>query len=241
MPNTVPFKGSQISSGIVPNLTAAQWLTMNDYVLPMGVTAKESDTGKTKVGDGATAYSSLGYTAGGQVGSTLTTTPVSSVVINEYGDGRDMTTVLTLTNFIVGALAGAGAALGLGNIVVAFPAGAHLELVYYQNLSLTAAGTAVTTLTGLGSVIASGAIAVLSGTATFQNRLVGQSLSTAAAGGTAAAALLGATAGIGTGISLNAAASIKNVFVNSSGTWNADNTGNLTATGTISFKWTKMS
>lgn len=232
------FSGQQIGVGII-RLTAAQW-TAQPYVLPISVIGIETDTGKWKIGDGSTTWASLGYAAGGQVGSTLMTTPVSTVTIAEYGDGRDITSVLTLTDFIVGALAGAGAALGVGNIVAAFPAGAHLELVYYQNLSLKAAGTAVNTDTGLGSVIASGAVSVLSGTATFEDRLTGQTIATAAGGGTAAAALLGATAGIGTGIALNGASAVKNVFLNSAGTWNANNTGNLTATGTIVFKWTKM-
>lgn len=172
----------------------------------------------------------------------LGTTPVGTVSIVEHGNGKDVTTVLTLTNFIVGALAGAGAALGLGNIVYAFPAGQHLELVSsLSSLVLTAAGTTVSTDTGLGSVIATGAISVLSGTATFEDRLTGQTISAEAAGGAAVSALTAATAGIGTGISLNVAGSVKNVFLNSAGTWNADNTGNLTATGTIILKWTKMS
>lgn len=171
----------------------------------------------------------------------LVTTPVGTVSIVEYTTGRDVTTVLTLTNFIVGALAGAAAALGLGNIVCAFPAGAHLELVFYTSLSLKAAGTAVAVAdTGLGSVIASGAVSVLDGTATFEDRLTGYTLATSSTGGTAAASLVGATAGIGTGIALNIAASIKNVFLNSAATWNANNTGNLTATGTITLKWVKM-
>lgn len=167
--------------------------------------------------------------------------PVSTVTFNEFGDGKDITVVLTLTNFIIGALAGAAAALGVGNIIYAFPAGQHLELVYsFSNLSLTAAGTAVTTKTGLGSVIASGAVAVLSGTATFQNRVTAQDIATAPTGGAATSALVAATAGIGTGISLNVAASVKNVFLNSAGTWNADNTGNLTASGVIVLKYTIM-
>lgn len=172
----------------------------------------------------------------------LGTTPVGTVSIVEYGDGRDITTVLTLTNFIVGALAGAGAALGIGNIVYAYPAGQHLELVSaFSSIVLTCAGTAVATDTGLGSVVASGAVSVLSGTATFEDRLTGQTINTAVGGGAAVSALTAATAGIGTGISLNVAGSVKNVFLNSAGTWNADNTGNLTATGTIILKWTKMS
>lgn len=170
----------------------------------------------------------------------LGSTPVSTVTFNEFTCGKDVTTVLTLNNFVVGALAGAGA-LALGNIVYTYPAGQHFELVSaFSSLSLTAAGTAVATDTGLGSVIASGAVNVLSGTATFEDRLTGQTINTAAAGGTAVSALTAATAGIGTGISLNVAASVKNVFLNSAGTWNANNTGNLTATGTIVLKWTIM-
>lgn len=166
----------------------------------------------------------------------------SGVSAKHYSaDGRHITSVLTLDDFVVGALAGAAAALGLGDIVYSFPAGVHLEEVYYQSLSMKAAGTAVNTDTGLGSVVASGAVSVLSGTATFEDRLTGQTLATAASGGTAAAAgPLGATAGILTGISLNAASSVKNVFLNSAGTWNVNNTGNLTATGTIVLVWSKL-
>jgi len=173
------------------------------------------------------------------LGSTPST--ISTVTCQEYSTGKDVVTILTLTDFVIGALAGAGAALGMGNILYTFPAGQHFELVYgFSSLSLTAAGTAVNTDTGLGSVIASGAVSVLSGTATFEDRLTGQTIATAAAGGTAASALLAATAGIGTGISLNVAASVKNVFLNSAGTWNANNTGNLTARGTVILKWVNM-
>jgi len=231
------FEGQQIGTGVI-RLTAADWAAQ-PYILPLGIIGVESDTGKWKIGDGSTTWASLGYSAGGQVGATLMTTPVGTVVINEYGDGRDITTVLTLTDFIVGALAGAGAALGIGNIVAAFPAGAHVENWYYQSLSLKAAGTAVNTDTGLGSVIASGAVSVLSGTGTFEDRLTGQTVPTAAGGGAVTTALLNPTAGVQTGIALNVAASVKNVFLNAAGTWNANNTGNLTATGTIVIKWTK--
>lgn len=176
------------------------------------------------------------------IGNNLGTTPVATVAITEYTTGKDVVSVLTLTNFIVGALAGAGAALGIGNIVYAFPAGQHFELVSsLSSIVLTCAGTAVATDTGLGSVIASGAISVLSGTATFEDRLTGQTINTAAGGGAAVSAITTTTAGIGTGIALNGTGSVKNVFLNSAGTWNANNTGNLTASGTIILKWTKMS
>lgn len=235
-----PFLGQQVGVGLIRNLTAAQ-LAAENYIIPFNVQVIESDTGKIKWGNGTTAYNSLGYAGGGQVGATLTTTPVATVVINEYGDGRDMTTVLTLTDFIIGTIPAANAALGVGNIVVAFPAGAHLELVYYQSLSLKLPSTGVACDVGLGSVVAVGAVATLDGTSTFENRLTGQTITSSSTGGTAAAALLGATAGIGTGIALNVAASIKNVFLNAAGTFATGNAGSLTATGTVTIHWTKMS
>lgn len=179
--------------------------------------------------------------SGGGGGASVTT-PVATVSLVEYGDGRDFTTELTLTNFIVGALAGAAAALGVGNIVAAYPAGQHFELVdSFAAVSLTAAGTATATKLGLGSVIASGAVSVLSGTATFQDRIAGITANTAPTGGAAVSTVACTTAGIGTGIALNLAGSVKNVFLNCSATWAADNTGDLLANGTIILKWTKMS
>lgn len=168
-------------------------------------------------------------------------TPSANTTVKEFGDGKNVTTVITLTDFVIGALAGVGADLGIGSVVYEFPAGQHFELVYsLADIVLTAAGTAVNTDTGLGSVVASGAVFVLGGTGTFEDRLTGQTIATGPLGGAAVSALTAATAGIGTGISLNTSASVKGVFLNSAGTWNADNTGNLTASGTIVTKWTLM-
>jgi hypothetical protein len=170
----------------------------------------------------------------------LVTTPVSTVKVKEYGNGRDFVTVLTLTNFVVGTIPSANAALGVGNIVCAFPAGQHLEHASFLSLAETLPGAGVTGVIGLGSVIASGAISVLSGTGTFQDRLAGVAVTSSATGGTAAVGLAGATAGFGTGIALNASGSVKNVFVNAAGTWATVNAGTLTVSGTITLKWTKM-
>jgi len=201
-----------------------------------------TQTGFSQDGVQVVIFDSEGIKSGSvQSKANIGSTPVGTVTFKEYGDSRDMTTVLTLTNFIVGTLAGAAAALGVGNIVYAFPAGQHLELVSALNaIVLTAAGTAVATDTGLGSVIASGVVALLSGTTTFEDRLTGQTINTAVGGGVAVSALTAASVGIGLGISLNVAGSVKNVFLNSAGTWNADNTGNLTASGTIVLKWSRM-
>lgn len=171
-------------------------------------------------------------------------TPVSTVTAIEYSTGGHVLVALTLTNFVVGALAGAGAALGLGNILYSFPTGdQHLETAYsLWGVSLTAAGTAVTGKIGLGSVIASGAVSVLNGTATFMDRMTEQAITTGSAGGAAVnVGPVGATAGIQTGIALNGTSAVKNVFLNAAGTWNANNTGNLLANGQVFISWTRFS
>lgn len=232
--------------------STVQFLGIDGTVSLPGIAIGATDTGLYKV-----SATQTGFTQDGSLVATfdtsgitadsirarvaLGTTPVSTVSVVEYSNGKDVTTVLTLTNFIVGTLLGTAAARGYGNILYAFPAGQHFELVSsLSSLVLKAAGTAVATDTGLGSVIASGVVALLSGTATFEDRLTGQTISTSPTGGAAVSALTAATAGVGTGISLNVAASVKNVFLNSAGTWNVNNTGNLTASGTIVLKWTRM-
>lgn len=171
------------------------------------------------------------------------TTPsgITTIVANEYNAGGSHITVLTLTNFKIGTLAGAGAIAGYGNLIYSFPAGVQLHEVSYFSLSLTAAGTAVTTDTGIGSTAASGALSLLSSSSVFENYITGQSVPTAAGGGAVTVVgPIGATAGILTDISLQTAAKSKNLYLNSAGAWNADNTGDLKATGSIVLKWSTL-
>jgi hypothetical protein len=171
----------------------------------------------------------------------LMTTPVSTVSIQEIGDGRNMTTVLSLTDFAIGTMPGTATAKAIGNIVASFPAGVHLEEITYSSLSLKAPGTVVAAVVALGSVIASGVVAILTGNATFVDRNASTTISTAPSGGTAVASLKNTTAGVQAGIALNVSGSVKEVFLNAAGTWNVDNgSGNLLASGTITIKWIKL-
>jgi hypothetical protein len=84
--------------------TAAQWTSANP-TLAAGEFGYESDTGKFKIGDGSTAWNSLGYKASGTVTSITAGTGLSGGTITGSGTIAidtattvDLTTAQTLTN-----------------------------------------------------------------------------------------------------------------------------------------------
>jgi len=180
-----------------------------------------------------------------QANSIISKTPIgsmpsglSTITCMEYSTGRNVVAELTLSNFVVGALAGASAALAMGNIVYSLPVGCQFVTVAYKNISLKAAGTAVAVDLGIGSLIGSGAQSVLSGVgATAEDYLTGVATTTSSTGGTAVEQMVAVTAAIATNIT----ASVKDIFINGAGTWNSNNTGNLTGSGLITIQYTLMS
>ena len=170
------------------------------------------------------------------IGTAPTATGLSVV---EQGDAVNHKTVLTLADFAVGSATGA-AALAFGALVYTLPAGAQLMDITYMSVALTGTVTIVgdTPEIGIGSVIASGVVLVLNGTATFMDYVTEQT-SGAISGSNTTTVLLGATAGIHTGIALNVAASAKTLYLNVADTWAG--TGDVTATGTITLTWKMVS
>jgi hypothetical protein len=162
----------------------------------------------------------------------------TGVTAKEYGDGTIHRTVLTLTAVSLGAPT-AGGNSAHGALIYTFPAGTHLHSVTGMSVGLTV-GT-VTTDTpdvGIGSVIGSGAQALLSGVgATSEDYITGQTAADCAATPTVVEPI-GAVAGIHTGISLNGAAAAKTVHLNAADGWAAGVTGNLTADGEVTLVWT---
>jgi hypothetical protein len=84
--------------------TAAQWTSANP-TLSSGEFGYETDTGKFKIGDGSTAWNSLGYKASGTVTSITAGTGLSGGTITGSGTIAidtattvDLTTAQTLTN-----------------------------------------------------------------------------------------------------------------------------------------------
>lgn len=152
------------------------------------------------------------------------------------GDGRNYVTEITLTSPTI-AIAGAAAEAN-GVLVGTFPAGAHLQEVTYMSVALQGTGTVDTDTpdVGIGSAIATGAVSVLGGTPTFEDYITGQTA--ADCNGTATVAMTAATAGYGTGISLNASGDTKTIHLNVADTWAGADT--ITATGKVVIKWTVM-
>lgn len=165
------------------------------------------------------------------------TVPTGVTAIH-YGNGSHITTVLTLTNVDLGAVV-AAANEAHGALIYTFPAGVHVHEVTYMNIGVVgAAGVkADTPDLGIGSVIATGAVAVLGGTPAFEDYVTGQTMTDV--DGTATVAMTGATAGVLSDISLNLATSVKAVFLNIADGWAAPS-ATLLASGTIVLKWNKI-
>lgn len=165
----------------------------------------------------------------------------STVVAIEYGNGVHHTTKLTLTDFVVGPLAGAGAALNLipPTPLYTLPAGAQVIQVSKVDAALTAVGTAVSPEIGLGSVAGDGGAEATLGAAgaTTEDILEGFAVADTDTHAEVVSGPVGATAGILTGIALNKTGDAKTIYLNCAGTWNADNTGNLTFTGVVKIVW----
>lgn len=102
--------------------------------------------------------------------------PGSGVTAEEYGDKYNHTTVLTVQS-VFPAIAG-GASLAVGKLVYTLPAGACVVGPARLKVSINGAAAiqADTPDIGLGTTIASGAVAVLGGTAAFENILTGQTM-----------------------------------------------------------------
>jgi hypothetical protein len=104
-----------------------------------------------------------------------TAADITGLTVDEYGNESFHKTVLTFDEVAIGSATGA-ASLGFGELIYTLPAGACLVRASKFNLSLQGGGVvdADTPDVGLGTVIASGAVATLDGTATFENIHTGQ-------------------------------------------------------------------
>lgn len=156
-------------------------------------------------------------------------TPAAGVTVVENGDGFNKVTTLTLSTTLP-AIAG-GAALGVGKLIYTFPAGDLVVHGTAMNVTLTAGDgniDADTPDVGVGSVIASGVVSVLSGTATFEDMITGQTATNCT--GTNIPATLGTVHPV-------ADAAAHTVYLNVADTWAASGETACPLAGTIVIKW----
>lgn len=163
-------------------------------------------------------------------------TAATGVTATEYGDGYQHLTKLAFQQLTFPAIAG-GADLAVGKLLYTLPAGAEMidgvqMSIYLQDSENV---TADTPDVGIGTVIGSGAVAVLGGTATFENILTGQTASDC--DGTALSAGAGPTAGAPLFITR---AGAHTVYLNIADGWAASGTSSLYATGEIWLSWKYM-
>ena len=163
-------------------------------------------------------------------------TAATGVTAVEYGDSRTHQTVLTLDT-VLPAIAG-GASLGVGKLLYTLPAGAHIIESAYMSVAITQTDANITADTpdvGLGTVIASGAVAVLGGTATFENIITGQTAADCDGEATVKTSI--PTAGVPLVIE---AAGAKTIHLNVADGWAADGDAAALLTGTVVINWRTM-
>jgi hypothetical protein len=163
-------------------------------------------------------------------------TPGVGVSAAEYGDGFNHTSVLMLgAGCVLPAIAG-GASLGVGTLLYTLPAGAQVIRSSYMSVGITqTAGNinANTPTVGLGTVIASGAIAVLSGTAAFQNINVGKAAANCTGSATEQAGLATSSPfGLVTDVG-----GVKAVYYNAAASWSASGDPGALLAGTVTLDW----
>lgn len=160
-------------------------------------------------------------------------TAESNITVVESGNAFQHTSILTLAS--VAATIGDNASLGTGSLLYTFPAGEIIVDCAFISVGVnltTGTPTTDTPEVGLGTVIATGAVAVLSGTSTFEDIITGTAAADIA--GTATVLTAIPTANVPLVI---AAADAHTVFFNLADAWaDVDDTA-ATLSGTVVLNW----
>ena len=164
---------------------------------------------------------------------TAATPATGTITVTETGGDQSHVTTIDIADLAL--IATTNASKADGKLLYTFPAGNIL--ITGSTLSLGIVGTAAlnaadTPDVGLGTVVASGAVATLDGTATFENIMTGQTWS-AACNSVVQQAVSATSLGI-----LSAAA--HTVYLNIADGWAGIDAG-MKATGRITLSWQYMS
>ena len=160
-------------------------------------------------------------------------TAATGVTAVEYGNRFFHYTVLTVSTTLP-AIAG-GANLAVGKLLYTLPAAPIVINNAYMSLAITQSEGNINADTpdgGLGTTIGSGAVAVLGGTAAFENIITGQTFDDC--NGTAEVITI---AGVGLAIE---AAGDKTVYFNVADGWAASGDAAAGLAGTVVLEWTNL-
>ena len=159
-------------------------------------------------------------------------TASTDVTAVEYGAGGGRhKTVLTIAAF---TQAIAGAALGFGKSLYTFPEGVIKAVYATADITIFGATETGTPDVGVGSVVASGAIDVLNGTATFEDIMDGfTATAITTTPGSVSNNYVEAEAGL-----LDGSTTAIEAFLNLAETWTA--TEDLTISGTVTLFWDSL-
>ena len=176
------------------------------------------------------------YPNGGlwQPSGTNAGTAGTNVTAEEYGDGYVHVTKLALDAVELSPTIPADAE-GAGAQIYTFPAGVYAGHMSHMDITGGVFDSATNAADlGLGSVIATGDISVLSGTATFEDWLTGQTVADVSSPATEKSAIMTAGAPL-----VFEAAGSHGLFINIAGTWDAT-IATLSLTGTVWISWTYL-
>lgn len=160
-------------------------------------------------------------------------TEATGTDVAEYGSAGQRSTVITLDTTLP-AIAG-GANLAVGKLIYTFPAGPIIINSASMSVAITQTEDNITADTpdvGIGTVIGSGAVAVLGGTATFENIITGQTA--ADCDGTPTVKTSIPTAGAPLVIE---AAGAHTVYLNVADGWAASGDAAALLTGVVTLNW----
>jgi hypothetical protein len=173
-------------------------------------------------------------TLGGVVMRVEPGTANTGVTALTFGDGKNFVTTLTFSGLAVGSVTAVNLAIGV--LLYTLPAGVQVIDYAYMNVALAGSGSAVDADTpdmGIGTVIGSGAVAVLGGTGTFEDIITGQTVNDV--NGTAEVKTALPTAGVPL---IRESGDAKTIHLNVADGWAGS--ANIAATGTVVIKWTKL-
>ena len=215
-------------------LSTASTITTGTTIgnLTLGDGSIVDSSGAISFGDEALTTTGIITSAGISTTANTGTSAATSVV--EHGNGVDHVTVLTAT-----ALAWPdtpdGSSLALGDLIYTFPTGDILVEHVYMNIIPNPASTendAVVADVGIGTTIATAAVAILSGTAATEDFITGQSVTVDSSNGANVI-----TESTGGGPMYIEASDDHTLHVNIAGAWQTSADNSIDYTGTVVLIW----